>query len=82
MVVKYPLLSEKAVNLVEKENKLIFIVDKSATKEQIKKTVEELYNVEVEKVNTSINSKGQKRAFVKFKKDKAAIDLATKLNII
>jgi large subunit ribosomal protein L23 len=82
MVIKYPLLSEKSVSLIEKENKLIFVVEKNATKAEIKKSVEKLYDVKVADVQTSINMKGEKRAFVKFIGENAASNLATKLNII
>lgn len=82
MVVQYPLLSEKAVGMIERENKLVFIVDKEATKTQIKKAVEELYNVKVASVNTLISMKGIKKAYVKLKPEYKAIDLATKLRII
>ena len=82
MAIKYPLLSEKSVNLIEKENKLIFVVEKNATKQEIKKDIKELYNLEVAEVRTLNNMKGEKQAFVKFKKENAASELATKLNII
>ena len=82
MVVRYPLLTEKAVNLIEKENKIVFVVDKNATKQEIKEEVEELYGVKVDKVRTVITPKGEKRAFVKLIGKNAASDLATKLNII
>lgn len=82
MAIKYPLLSEKSVNLIEKENKIIFVVDKNATKQEIKKEIEELYNLKVGEVKTLINTRGEKRAFIKFLKANAASNLATKLNII
>jgi large subunit ribosomal protein L23 len=82
MAIKYPLLSEKSVSLIEKENKIIFVVEKNATKAEIKKRVEELYNIKVADVKTSINMKGEKRAFVKLIGENAASNLATKLNII
>ena len=82
MVIHFTLISEKAVDLIEKQNKLVFIVDKDATKEEIKKAVEELYKVKVIKVNTSTNIKGRKRAFVKLSKENPATEIATKLNII
>lgn len=82
MVINYPLLTEKCVDLIEKENKLVFRVDKDATKEQIKKGVEKLYNVKVEKVNTLIDMKGNKKAFVKLAKKDNAANLATKLNVL
>ena len=82
MVVKYPLLTEKAVDLIEKENKLVFIVDKKATKNEIKKDVERLYNVKIIQVNTSIDMRGNKRAFVKLAKEQSASEVATQLHIL
>jgi large subunit ribosomal protein L23 len=82
MVVQYPLLTEKAVGLIEKENKLVFIVDKNATKKEIAEEVEKLYAVKVAKVNTMISIKGQKKAYVKLKPEYKAVDLAAKLKIM
>ncbi len=48
-----PLITEKAELLAEKSNKYTFIVDKKANKIQIKKSVEEMYNVNVVAVNTA-----------------------------
>ena len=80
--VKHALLTEKAVDLIERENKLVFRVENRATKEEIKKDVERLYNVKVDKVNTSIDMRGYKKAFVKLAKGSSASDIATKLNIL
>ena len=82
MTVQYPLLTEKAVGLIEKENKLVFIVDLKATKEAIKEAVERLYAVKVAKVNTMISIKGKKKAYVKLKPEYKAVDLAAKLKIM
>lgn len=49
-----PIITEKMTNLGQKLNKYGFIVNKKATKPQIAKAIEELYNVKVEKVNTII----------------------------
>ena len=80
-VILYPLITEKAVNMIEAENKLVFIVNLKANKSSIKKTVEELYSVKVEKVNFLITFKGQKKAFVKLTPEYKASDLAIKLGI-
>ena len=80
-VILYPLITEDAVNLIERENKLVFIVDLRANKYLIKKNVEELYAVKVDKVNLLITSKGLKKAFVKFTQEYKASDLAIKLGI-
>lgn len=82
MTVEYPLITEKSIGLIEKENKIVFIVEKRAGKKQIKEAVEKLYDVKVESVNTVSTMKGRKKAFVKLKKPYKAADLATKLKIM
>ncbi len=59
-VIKRPIITEKFTRLKEKENKYIFVVDKKADKQEVKKAIEELFKVKVEKVNTAIFS-GKKR---------------------
>lgn len=75
-------MTEAASLMVEKENKLVFIVDLKATKNMVKKAVEELYEVKIEKVNILITSKGKKKAFVKLHPDYNASDVAIKLGIL
>ena len=82
MIIKYPLLTEKAVGLIEKENKIAFIVDKKVNKEEIKKEIEKKYKVKVDKINTINTIKGQKKAYIKLKPEFKATDLALKLKII
>ncbi|MDD5687349.1 MAG: 50S ribosomal protein L23 [Elusimicrobia bacterium] len=55
-IIKRPLITEKTTNIKDKENKFVFIVAKNANKNQIKKAVEDLFNVEVVDVHTSIMS--------------------------
>jgi large subunit ribosomal protein L23 len=80
-VITYPLMTEKAVNLIESENKLTFIVDLKANKYKVKRAVEELYEVKVDRVNLMITPKGLKKAFVKLREDYKASDLAIRLGI-
>ncbi|MCF8370477.1 MAG: 50S ribosomal protein L23 [Bacteroidales bacterium] len=47
-----PVVTEKMTKLGEKLNRYAFVVDKKANKIQIKKAVEELYDVQVEAINT------------------------------
>lgn len=82
MVLKYPLLTEKSVGAIEKDNKIVFIVEKNASKEEIKKEIEKAYKVKVKSVNTMISIKGQKKAYIKLMPEFKATDLATKLRII
>lgn len=46
-----PYLSEKSTILRDQENKYIFKVNPRATKNEIKKLIENIYNVEVTKIN-------------------------------
>ena len=80
-VIIRPLVTEKAVSLVEKENKLTFIVDRRATKQDIKRAVEEMFNVKVEKVNILITMKGEKKAYVKLKPEYNASEVAARLGL-
>ncbi|MDI6826648.1 MAG: 50S ribosomal protein L23 [Candidatus Aenigmarchaeota archaeon] len=81
-VLKYPHKTEKSIRLVEKENKLVFIVDRKSSKEDIKKAFEEVFKVKVDKINTMITREGKKKAFIKLKKGYPAADVAVKLGMI
>ena len=81
-VIKHPLSTEKSIRLMESENKMIFVIDKGATKQDVKKAVEEVFKVKVAKVNTILAHNGQKRAYVKFSMETPAIDIATQLGLI
>ena len=50
-ILKKPLITEKSMDMVG-EKKYTFIVDLDANKVEIKKAVEELFKVKVEKVHT------------------------------
>jgi len=81
-VIRYPVMTEVTSRILETENKLVFVVNTSATKADIKKAVEQLYEVVVERVNVVITSKGEKKAFVKLHPDYKAVDVAIKLGIL
>ncbi|RZN72591.1 MAG: 50S ribosomal protein L23 [Candidatus Methanolliviera hydrocarbonicum] len=82
MILKRPVASEKAVLEMEKNNVVCFIVDKNARKDKIKDEFEELYGVKVEKVNTILTFKGEKKAMVRLSDKYKAEDIATKLGIV
>jgi len=81
-IIKNPLTTEKAVRLMESENKLLFRVDKKAKKSEIKKAIQDLFKVKVMKVTTLNTPKGEKRAYVKLSKDSQALDVATELGLM
>ncbi|HTY74846.1 MAG TPA: 50S ribosomal protein L23 [Candidatus Nanoarchaeia archaeon] len=81
-VISYTLMTESASLMVEKDNKLIFIVNLKAGKPDVKKAVEELYEVKVAKITMLITPQGQKKAFVKLTPQYKASDVAIKLGIL
>lgn len=81
-ILKYPHATEKSISLIEKENKIVFIVDRRATKKQIKEAFEKVFGVKVKKVSTLITLKGEKKAFIKLDPKFKASDVATKLGIL
>jgi len=80
-VLLYPITTEKAIGMIELENKIVFVIDKRATKKDVKDAVEKTFSVKVEKINTLITPKGDKRAYVKLKQGFKADDVAAKLKI-
>ena len=81
-IILFPLITEKAVDSIERNNKITFIVGKDATKKEIKEEVEREYKVKVDKINTVNDMKGRKRAIVQINKDFKANDIAMKLGVI
>ncbi len=60
-IIKGRVISEKAF-MAQEDGKYVFIVDKKANKPEIKKAIESIFDVEVEKVNI-INLKGKQKVF-------------------
>lgn len=80
MIIKDPVLTEKSTDMLD-ENKMTFMVDVDSNKNQIAEEVEEVYEMEVDGVNTMINSRGRKKAVVKFVEEGDAESLATRLGL-
>ena len=81
-IIKYPLATEKSIRLMEAENKLLFVVDEKATRQQIKDAVEQMFKVKVVKVRTLHTHDNQKRAYITFASETPAIDIATSLGLM
>ncbi len=79
-IVYHPYVTEKTMMEMEEENKLEFVVNLEATKPQISDAIEELFEVEVEKVNTRIDKKG-KRAIVKFTDEYSAEEIGMRVGV-
>ena len=79
-VIYHPFVTEKTMNLMEKNNALEFVVKRDADKNQIKKAVEQMFEVKVKAVNTMITKKG-KHAIVIFMPEFKAEDIGMRIGI-
>ena len=67
--------------MIERENVLTFKVEKRKTRTEIKKEIEDMFNVKIAKIRVLIKN-GQKYVYVKLKPKFPAIDIATKLGLV
>jgi large subunit ribosomal protein L23 len=81
-IIKHPHLAEKSMNMVETANMLVFIVDRRASKADIKAAVEKGFSVQVSRINVTITRDGDKKAYVKLKDTSSAADVASRLGMI
>jgi large subunit ribosomal protein L23 len=81
-IIVAPVSTEKASNLVEKENTITLIVSRDATKNDVKYAVEKLYQVKVAGVRILITPKGEKKAYIKLSPEFDASELASRLGIV
>ena len=75
-VIKRPLITEKGTWGMNEQNRYAFVVDRRASKTDIKRAVEQIYNVKVEKINTQTR-KGEHKRFRYGMRREAHIKLAT-----
>ena len=81
MTIIKPVVTEKAVKLIELENTLVFEVDRRQDKDEIKEEFEKQFDVKIEKIRTLIKH-NKKYAYVKLNKKNPAINIATKLGMM
>ena len=81
-VIFHPQVTEKAVKLIESENKLVFIVAMDASRADVKRAVEILFEVRVKDVKIEITPEGQKRSYVKLAPEFMADEIAAKLGVV
>ena len=80
-VMKYPYVTEKAMNEMDYRNKLQFVVATDATKADVKSDLEEQFDVAITKVTTQVTPRGQKKANVTLSEDDDAQDVASRLGV-
>jgi ribosomal protein L23 len=81
-VIVHPLITEKAVGMIESENKLCFVVSRGATRQNVRETVEKEHGVKVDSVRILNDRKGRKKAIVKINKQFKADEIATKRGVL
>ncbi|ELY76729.1 MULTISPECIES: 50S ribosomal protein L23 [Natrinema] len=80
-VIEHPLVTEKAMNDMDFENKLQFVVNTDATKPEIRDEVEERFEISVRNVNTQVTMKGKKKAIVRLSEEDDAQEVASRIGV-
>jgi large subunit ribosomal protein L23 len=73
-------VTEKSMDEMERQNKLEFKVDQRATRAEVKRAVEQIYQCKVDKVNVKIVKAG-KIATVRFQKEYSAEDIGSRAGV-
>jgi large subunit ribosomal protein L23 len=80
-VIEHPLVTEKAMDLMDFENKLQFVVDLDADKPGIVAAVEEQFDVTVVDVTTMVTMDGEKKATVRLSEGDDAQEVASRIGV-
>ena len=80
-VIEYPLVTEKAMDGMDFDNQIQFVVALDATKPDVRAEIEERYDFEVSNVTTQVTPDGQKKATVTLVEEGAAEDIASRIGV-
>ena len=80
-IIEHPLVTEKAMDEMDFDNKLQFVVDIDATKASVVEEVESRYEVSVVDVNTQVTPQGKKKATVRLHDDDDAQEVASRIGV-
>jgi len=78
---EHPIVTEKAMDEMDFDNKLQFVVDLDAAKPEIADAVERRYEVTVTDVNTQVTPQGTKKATVRLSDDDDATEIASRIGV-
>jgi large subunit ribosomal protein L23 len=79
--IKYPRVTEKSVDKMDFENKLVFICHVDSKKGQIEEEIEQRYDVTVEGVSAMVTPRGEKKAEVQLSDDHDAQEIASRIGV-
>ena len=82
MTKSHPIVTEKAMVLLENVNQLSFIVEKELRKEDIKASLEATFGKKIAAINTMMTTKGMKKAIITFEEKNAAEEILSQLGIV
>ncbi|MFW6436932.1 MAG: 50S ribosomal protein L23 [Halococcoides sp.] len=80
-VIEHPTVTEKAMDKMDFENKLQFVVDLGAAKPEIRDAVETQFDVTVTSVNTQVTMDGTKKAEVTLSASDDAEEVASRIGV-
>ena len=80
-VIVHPLVTEKAMNAMDFQNKLQFVVAMDATKAEVEDAVEAQFDVSVDGVNTMVTMNGRKKAVVRLSEADDAQEVASRIGV-
>jgi len=80
-VIDHPHVTEKAMDKMDFQNKLQFIVKTDAAKDDVREAVEAQFDVTVIDVNTQVTMNGNKKAEVTLSADDDAEEIASRIGV-
>ena len=80
-LIHHPIVTEKAMDEMDFDNKLQFIVDIDAPKGEIVTEIENRYDISIVKINTQVTPKGKKKATVTLSEADDATDIASRIGV-
>ena len=79
--IRYPHVTEKTVDKMDFENKMVFICHPEAHKDDIVAEVEEWFDVTVTDITTMVRAQGDKKAEVELSDDHDAQEIASRIGV-
>ncbi|WP_339103294.1 50S ribosomal protein L23 [Haloterrigena salinisoli] len=80
-IIEHPLVTEKAMNDMDFENKLQFVVNPDASKPEIRDEIEERFEISVRDINTQVTMNGKKKAVVRLDEEDDAQEVASRIGV-
>lgn len=80
-VIEHPIMTEKAMDLMEEENTLQYIVALDAAKPEIEAAIEEQFDITLDSVNTMVTPQGTKKATVRLSEADDAEEVISRIGV-